>query len=249
MVNYSRIWSHQADFVLLPGDVHVWCAELDWPANNISTLRETLSLDERERADRFRFNADQMRYVIGRAMSRSLLGRYLRIAPECVKFARTNEGKPILAMDVQETPFDFNVSHSGDFVLLALARGRRVGIDIELISRTVGIEAIALRFFSKREYACLTALPTAIRHEAFYCCWTRKEAYLKARGDGLSLALDAFDVTFLPDEMPRLIETRHDAQEISRWTLQDLDFGPNYKAALATEGAHYELKLWNWTNS
>jgi 4'-phosphopantetheinyl transferase len=247
MFDHSRIWGLPgADFVPLPGEVHVWRAKLGWRAN-IAKLRENLSLDERERADRFHFAADRMRYVIGRAMSRSLLSRCLRIAPECVKFALTNAGKPILAMDPQQMSLDFNISHSGDFVLLALARGRKVGIDIELISRTVEIEAIAARLFSKQEYACLRALPTSIRHEAFYSCWTRKEAYLKARGDGLGLALDAFDVTFLPDQMPRLVETRHDTGEKSRWTLQDLDVEPNYKAALAIEGTDYQSKLWDWT--
>jgi 4'-phosphopantetheinyl transferase len=188
-----------------------------------------------------------MRFFLGRALSRSLLGYCLGIPAESVEFAIGNKGKPSLAADFRQTSLNFNISHSGDFVLMALAYRRNVGIDIELVCRTVNTDAIAAQFLSKDEYARLKALPARLRHDAFYSCWTKKEAYLKARGDGLGLALNAFDVAFLPGEMPRLIETRHDPLEAHRWALHELDVGPNYKAALAIEGAgESELTLWDW---
>lgn len=175
-----------------------------------------------------------------------LLGQCLGVPAESLRFELSREGKPSLAAGFRQPPLKFNISHSGNFVLVALAYGREVGIDIELISKAT--DAIAARFFSKAEQAALRALPICLRHEAFYSCWTRKEAYLKARGDGLSLALDSFNLAFLPGETPRLIETLNDQRETRHWTIKDLDMGPNYKAALAIEGISYtNLKLWDWT--
>ena len=209
-------------------------------------MQQTLSSDERERADNFFFTADRKRHVIGRAVSKILLGHGLGIAATEVSFAYNANGKPSLATKLRQSFLHFNVAHSGDFVLVALAYGRDLGIDIEQICTNVDIQNFAAEFFSQRECMSLAALPPGLRLDAFFSCWTRKEAYLKARGDGLSVALDKFDVPFLPEEQPRLVETRHDPTEACRWTLQDLDAGPNYKAALAVEGASLPLKTWDW---
>jgi 4'-phosphopantetheinyl transferase len=129
---------------------------------------------------------------------------------------------------------------------VALAYGRNLGIDIEEIRTDIDADGIAERVFSVGERLSLAALSAGMRHDAFFACWTRKEAYVKARGDGLSLAMDEFDVAFLPGQEPRLVETRHDPAEAHRWTLRDLEVGPNFKAALAVEGGDPRWKFWDW---
>jgi 4'-phosphopantetheinyl transferase len=245
----SRInWQRPGDNYVLPeSEVHVWRARTDGGPETLVKLRQTLSIAECERAGKFYFMPDRTRYVIGRGLSRILLGRCLGIPADHVSFEYGPTGKPKLAKDLQESPLCFNVAHSGDFVLVALAYRYELGVDIELIQREVEVDAITRQFFSSNERARLVAnVPADRKHDAFFTCWTRKEAYLKARGDGLSLPLDSFDVTFLPGEAPRLIETRRDPAEASRWTLQDLDVDPGYKASLACESASLQLRTWDW---
>jgi 4'-phosphopantetheinyl transferase len=249
MVDSSIVWKQaRADYVLGQDQVHVWRANLDQSPACIVTLRGTLSADEQERADQFNFEADRVRFVIGRGVSRSLLGHCLGVPAESIGFEFNDEGKPSLATELGDLSPNFNISHSGDFVLVALAYGRELGVDVERIRRDFDPDAIAERFFSQNERSRLSGLPSQIKYEAFFSCWTKKEAYLKARGAGLSSALDTFDVAFLPGEIPRLIETRGDLDEIHRWTLLELDLGLDYKAALAVEGAdHVELATWDWS--
>jgi 4'-phosphopantetheinyl transferase len=248
MVDSGTLWKRARAHCFLPPDqVHVWRAKLDQSPACMAQLRATLSSDEHERADRFHFEADRMRFVIGRGVVRQLLGHCLGVPAEGVGFEFSGEGKPSLAIRPREASLNFNISHSGDFVLVALTYGRKVGVDAELIRRDFDPDLIAERFFSPSERSRLIVLPNQIKHEAFFSCWTKKEAYLKARGEGLSSGLDTFDVAFLPNEMPRLIETRGDPREIHRWTLWELDLGLDYKAALAVEGAdHVELTMWDW---
>ena len=194
MINSMTFWERPRDKYLLPQDeVHVWRARLDWPAECVARWRQTLSSDEIERADRYYFSADRTRHVIGRALSRILLGHCLRITASSVRFEYRAMGKPRLATDLRQTFLNFNVSHSGDFVLVALAYRRDLGIDIEQIRTNIDVNVIANRFFSVSERLSLAALPAGMRRNAFFACWTRKEAYVKAYGDGLNLALDAFD--------------------------------------------------------
>jgi 4'-phosphopantetheinyl transferase len=245
----SRInWDRPGDNYVLPeGEVHVWRARIDGASESLAKLRQTLSIAECERAGKFYFMPDRTRYVIGRGLCRILLGRCLGIPAERLSFEYGPTGKPKLAKDLQQSRLCFNVAHSGDFVLVALAYRYELGVDIELIQTGVEVDAIAQQFFSANERARLsTNVPADRKHDAFFTCWTRKEAYLKACGDGLSLPLDSFDVTFLPGEAPRLIETRQDPAEASLWTLQDLDVDPGYKAALACESATPQLRTWDW---
>jgi 4'-phosphopantetheinyl transferase len=153
-------------------------------------------------------------------------------------------GKPSLA-GALHPPVQFNVSHSGDLVLIALGRGGALGVDIERMRMDVAAHQIAARFFSARERGDLATVEADMQHAAFFACWTRKEAYLKARGDGLSLPLEQFDVSFLPGDEARLIQTRHDPAEVYRWTLHPLEGGCGYKAALAVEGVNWKLKCWD----
>jgi 4'-phosphopantetheinyl transferase len=248
MTESKTNWQRPGDnYVLHEGEVHVWRARIDGAPESLVKLRQTLSIAECDRAGKFYFMPDRARYVIGRGLCRILLGRCLGIPPERLSFAYGPKGKPKLAEELQQSQLHFNVTHSGDFVLVALAYRYELGVDVELIERDVEVDGIAQQFFSANERASLIAdVPADRKHDAFFTCWTRKEAYLKARGDGLSLPLDSFDVAFLPEEEPRLIETRQDPAEASRWTLQDLDVDPGYKAALACESATPQLRTWDW---
>lgn len=244
----SAQWSPAGAAVALADrDVHVWCAPLDdelsstWPA-----LRLTLSADERERADRFCFERDRRRFTCARAILRSLIARYLEVEPRDVEFRYGAHGKPVLS-GVLEGVLTFNVSHSGEVAVFAIARDIELGVDVELVRDMPDAEDIASRFFSPREVTRLMSLPPLARNAAFFTCWTRKEAYLKALGSGLARPLDVFDVTFAPGDAPRLT-VLWDEQEGDRWAIHDLAPVDGYAAALVTEGAA-TTRCWLWHDS
>jgi 4'-phosphopantetheinyl transferase len=234
------------DYALLEDEVHVWRTDLDMAAVDLAKLRRILSAEELERADRFRFEADQRRAAIGRGYLRLLLGKILDVPANRLRFECEQFGKPKL-IPMDGLPLQFNVSHSGGLVLIAIAVGRAVGIDVERIRTDLDFDGVAARFFSANECKMLASLAGPRRYEAFFTCWTRKEAYLKAKGVGLSAPLDQFDVSFLPDEEPRLLATRHDPGEVARWRLQSLSLSADYVAALAAQGSNWKLKCWDWS--
>src|SRR5882757_670692 len=240
------IWGgFNGSYVLPEDEVHVWRTTLDMVPSGFETLRQILSSDERERASRFHLDADQRRGVIGRGYLRLLLGRILDLPANKLQFEYDEFGKPSLIPD-QGLPLQFNVSHSGDLILIAIAIGRAVGVDVERIRTDLDPDSIAARFFSAGERKILASLAGPARYQAFFTCWTRKEAYLKARGVGLSLPLDQFDVSFLPNEVPRLLATRPDPAEAGRWRLEALDVAAGYEAALVAPASAWKLKCWNW---
>jgi 4'-phosphopantetheinyl transferase len=224
-------------------EVHVWRATLAWPEAAADRLKQCLSADERDRMDRFRFERDRRRYLIGRGLLRSLLGRYLVLAPQDLRFENTAAGKPHLTAG--QGQLQFNLAHSGEYVLIAITDGRAVGIDVEEISDDFDAGEVAAHFFSSHEQRELETLTGRARIEAFFECWTRKEAYLKARGDGLLSLLDQFDVSLRPGEPARLIATRPDPGEARRWQLSGLDVADGYKGALAVEGQGSTLRFWD----
>jgi 4'-phosphopantetheinyl transferase len=230
----------------LSGDeVHVWLASLDLEASRVKSLWRTLSADERERGLRFHFQRDREHFIVARGLLRVILGRYLNMKPSQIRFSYNRYGKPFLAGEGGGA-LRFNVSHSHRLALYAMTSGREIGIDLEHIRRVLDINEIAERFFSPREVAMLLALPEPLWSEAFFNCWTRKEAYIKAKGEGLSLPLDQFDVSLAPGEPAALLYTSDDSQEASRWSLQELAPSPGYVAALVVEGHDWQLKCWQW---
>ena len=233
------------DYALPDHEVHVWRAGLAWSSDCMRRLTDTLSPDEQEKADHFHFDIDRRRQIVARGLLRRLLARVLRTTADRLRFDYSATGKPRLAGDPAEAKLEFNVSHSGGLVLIAVTVGRAVGIDVERIRADMAVDRIAAEFFSPRECAALAALPPHLQCDGFFACWTRKEAYIKARGDGLSLPLHQFDVSILPGQPARLLETRPDPAEARRWGLQDLYVGPGYKAALAAEGEGWQLKTWD----
>ena len=236
------------DLALEYDEVHVWRAAADPAASAREGLRQTLAMSERARADRFAFRRDRDRFIARRGRLRAILGRYLAVDPGRLQFNDGSGGKPALAPEFGGMRLRFNVSSSGGLVLYAVARGREIGVDLEAIQPAVAQERIPEHFFSPREVEVLRALPVAAQADAFFACWTRKEAYVKAVGEGLALPLDGFDVSLIPGEPAALLRTAGDAQEASRWSLRALAPGQGYAAALAVEGHAWRLKRLQWTD-
>ena len=231
-----------ASLDLASHQVDVWRIFLDLPIASITSIESYLSADEAQRAMRFHFPEDRNRYIIAHGCLRDILARYLRREPHQLSFSRGEYGKPAL---VNNEGIDFNLTHSVDLALIAVARGRKVGVDVERI-RQMEFESIALRYFSRREVSELLALPPEQRENAFFNGWTRKEAYIKAQGLGLSLPLDSFDVSLAPNESALFRETRPDPREATLWRLESLEVDAQYAAAVAVEGQGLEFRLWDW---
>ena len=239
------VW-HQPppNLVLRADEVHVWSASLEQPPDRLQRLRGTLAPDECERALRFHFARDRQHFIIARGVLRDILSRYLKLAPDSLRFKYTSYGKPYLADDCGGEWLRFNVSHSGGLALYAISRQRELGVDIEQIRTDIEYSQIAANFFSEREVAALHALPPYLQLEAFFLCWTRKEAYIKGIGEGLSLPLRSFDVSLAPGAPASLLAVRGDAQEAARWTLCALEPGQSYRAALVAEGCDWQMRCW-----
>jgi len=236
------------DLTLGEGEVHVWRAASDATRVGLEDWRRTLSLSEQVTAERFSFRRDRDRFIIRRGRLRAILGRYLATDSSRLQFNYGGGGKPALAPPYRDTQLRFNVSRSDGLVLYAITRGREVGVDLEQIQPAIAQERIPEHFFSAREVAALRALPAGEQVEAFFACWTRKEAYVKARGEGLALRLDWFDVSLAPGEPAALLRTVGDAEEAFRWSLHALAPARGYAAALAVEEPAGTLKCWHWTD-
>lgn len=221
--------------------IDIWCWDLDRSPTELSALRPLLSEDENVRAARFVFDRDRHRFIVGRAVLRRILGRYLAKDPAGLQFSYNGFGKPWLTGD-RAWSLHFNLSHAGGVAALAVSHLHEIGIDIE--ERKPLKEDIARRFFSTAEYSELRELSGRNYVEAFYRCWTRKEAFVKAYGEGLSLDLASFDVTLLKGEAPRLLRLAGDAEAPSQWRMANVSAGPNLAGAVAacTGGAEISLR-------
>lgn len=222
--------------------VHIWRLSLDLSTDSVKSIESTLSADELERVVRFHFQVDKNRFIVAHGILRTLLGRYLHCDPTELTFSLNQYGKPSLV----NSTLEFNLSHSGNFALIAVTQGRKVGVDVERIRQGISSHVIAQQYFSKSEVAELQSLPLEQREAAFFTCWTRKEAYIKAQGLGLSLPLESFDVSLSPNEPAKLRAVRPDSQEAARWTLLSLDVDPNYAGALAVEGTALDFRLFSY---
>lgn len=232
---------------LATGAVHVWRASLGLADSHIDAMAELLSVDEQHRAGRFHFERDRRLFIAARGILRLLLGRYLSRPPHGLRFWYGPQGKPALAPECGGDELQFNLSHSHGLALFVLARGRGVGVDLEWIRPDLATEQIAAQFFAPREVLMLREVPVERRVEAFFNCWTRKEAYIKATGEGFSLPLGGFVVSLAPGEPAALLETVADAGEASRWCLRSLAPGPGYVGALAVAGDRPEVACWHWS--
>ena len=222
------------DFLLAENVVHVWRGELT------SASLEVLSPDERDKAAQFHFDKDCNRYIAARAILRQLIGRYEDVPPASIQFTYNAYGKPGL----DGSSLRFNASHSADLALFAFARNRNVGVDIERIRPDFASWEIASQFFCQDEIAALRALPPEAQTAAFFACWTRKEAFIKAHGSGLSLPLHKFAVSVAGPA--RLLRTDFDPPAAQHWTLHDLLVAEGFAAAVALEGEPGSIECWQW---
>lgn len=229
-------WSPPEGLELGVNEIHVWRASLDSDESHLHGLEQTLSEDERERAGRFYFRKDRESFIARRGLLRTLLGRYLGTDASGLQFCYGTHGKPALASEHSTPRLCFNVSYSHGLALLAFARGRNLGVDVEQVRPHLADENVIEQFFSPREIAALRALPGYIQPDAFFCCWTRKEAYLKARGKGLALRLNLFDVPVHSVRHASLVDSIESYDGASRWSIWHLTPALGYIGALAAEG-------------
>jgi 4'-phosphopantetheinyl transferase len=234
--------------ILCNNEVHVWRANLDQAAQQRQDWLGLLTPDERERATRYFFARDRDGFIAGRGILRSLLGRYLETEPSSLRFAYNSYGKPALAMDVRRNRLRFNVSHSAGLVLFAFSLDQEVGVDVEKIRTEISEELITELLFSKREIATLRAHPLDTRVRAFFKLWTFKEAYIKARGEGLSLPLNQFEVLLTLGSPVIEQNVQREKKEDYHWTIRELALNADFAGAVAVEGNDWQLRCWQWRN-
>lgn len=228
-------------------EVHVWRVSLDLARVEIGSLLGILSADELERAGRFHFERDQKRFIVAHGILRQILGKYLGKNPHELRFEYTSHGKPELATEPGYDTLSFNLSHSGAFALYAVTRGRKIGIDIEQVRDDVTIGEIARRFFSQSEISSLERIPKEKRTEVFFQYWTRKEAFIKATGEGVSFPMEQCDVSLLNGNVLSPIILLNDNRESSGWYVQDLFPCAGYAAAIAVEGSEWYLSCLHYS--
>ena len=234
------------DISLARGELHAWFVRLEDVRRHVDSLVKILTPNEIARADRFFFENDRIEYILARGLLRHIVSRYVGFAPDQLRFGYNSHGKPALEDEWRGDQLEFNLSHARGWVVYALTKARCVGVDLEYTDRSIEIDQIAERFFSPYEASLFQQLPGQEKKRAFFSCWTRKEAYVKARGEGLSLDLRGFDVTIAPDQPALLLRVAGDPSEARRWSLTDLPAPAGYAAALAMEGRIDEIQLWQW---
>jgi 4'-phosphopantetheinyl transferase len=218
------------------GEVHIRLATLDLDDGERAEYEQCLTPDERDRANRYLNRTIRDRFVAGRGFLRSTLSRYLDIPPKTIVLALEEQGKPFLADAALNDRLRFNLSHTGGEAILAVTGHCRVGVDLERVRDNLAYREIARRFFSRREQEELFALPPSEHLDAFFRCWTRKEAYIKGCGTGFTQPADGFAVSLSPGEPPALLEHLTSPGDPVRWRLADLRVPDGFRAALALEG-------------
>jgi 4'-phosphopantetheinyl transferase len=227
--------------VLGDRSIHVWVFPIRASDSVLAQFEAVLSQDELARAARFRFEYLKRSFVITRGAQRHLLGHYLKIAPADIQFMYGAKGKPGIS---GTSNIRFNLSHSGDFAVLAVTLDCDLGIDIEKTCSLPDLASIAERHFSREEISELMSLPPDQRELAFFTCWTRKEAFIKALGDGLSMPLDSFRVTLLPGVPPRMVYVAGEARAAEGWNIVNIETSnPQYAAALAYHDAPRPVRV------
>jgi 4'-phosphopantetheinyl transferase len=229
-------------FTLAPGEIHVWRANLDCQPASLRDLETTLAPAEQARADRFRFPQDRNAFIATRGILRELLGKYVSRAPAELVFDYADRGKPSLRTAPNQS-IQFNVSRSHDLALLAFAAGHSLGIDVELVRPDFAATEIAQRYFSPQEIDELKSLPPQSLAKGFFLCWTRKEAYVKAKGEGMQIPLNSFRVSLTPGQPARLEST-----DGARWSLHTVTPGPRYVGALVAEGKDPRIVYLDWNS-
>ncbi len=236
-----------ATYRATPGEVHVWCVALEVPPEATAALNETLGEGERLRSARRHSARERQRFIVAHGALRELLGGYLGVEPGAVRFVHNAFGKPALS-PAFGSRLRFNLSHSAGLALIAVAVDADVGIDVECVRWHRDYDEIARHFFSAAELAQLEALEGDLRARAFFACWTKKEAYVKACGEGLTTPLASFSVP-LATVAGALPDGSSDGTAVGRWALYALHPAPGYVGALAIRGAGWRLTQRTWQMS
>ena len=241
--NSISMWtSSLPSFDLDSGDIHLYLAHLQISPHLESNIMSFLSADEITRSKSFRFLKDRSAYIAARGYLRMLLAKYIDKSPREISLSYTAEGKPFIS---PSKGIHFNLSHSGNRAVLGFSKEGPIGVDIELVKREVNIDLVARHSFSMVEQQKLFSLPSEQQREAFFTCWTRKEAFIKAKGEGMSIPLDEFEVSLVPGEKPELRHAEWDPEEPSRWTFNDLPRIEGYIGAWACGGEIQHIHTYN----
>lgn len=241
-------WAESPARPLRRGEIHVWSSDLDLDDEEVRRLGDSLSMAEKARASRFRFDRDRRRYIAGRATLRAILSTYIGARPESVEIVTDDHGKPALGRADRDGagPLRFNVTHSERLALYAVTAESEIGIDVEQVQPLPDADSIAEGYFSPVERAELRRLAEAEKPAGFYRCWTRKEAYLKAIGLGLAAPLDAFAVTLTATAPARFLHIEGDERTAARWALHSLEPAAGYQGALAIEAPGMAVHTARW---
>jgi 4'-phosphopantetheinyl transferase len=242
-MNKQPAVTNPACLALSENEVHIWSADLDRPT---AQFYGWLSGSETQKAGRLYFERDRNRYIVCHGLLREILGNYLGMEPGDIEFVYSKNNKPALSGKCDKKKLRFSISHSEGMALYALTVGREIGVDVEYVRDIPEMEKLAERFFSPRESEVLKILSGGRKKEAFFNCWTRKEAFIKATGDGLSYPLGKFEVSLVPDVPARLINIAGDAGAAARWSIKDLKPAAGYAAALAVPGRTGNIACRPW---
>ncbi|MCH7970061.1 MAG: 4'-phosphopantetheinyl transferase superfamily protein [Chloroflexi bacterium] len=239
------IWKQPPEKISLrEKTVDIWLIPLLADPDLLPQCRSLLSADEKTRASRFLKEEHRQRFILGRGRLRQILSHYLGAQPAELRFQYSSHGKPSLAGLGDSKRLRFNLSHSKHLAVAAVVRESRIGIDVEYMRSNVDFLKLASRFFAKNEAAALRRATADHKKEMFFRIWTRKEAYIKAHGMGLSLPLDQFEVSTGPEEPPELLQTHYEPGDRNRWSLTEIETWVGYKCALACEGPARPLRFW-----
>ncbi len=241
--SWKKTWQKTPDTLSLSKDhIDIWLCDLKQLSGDINIIYSILSEDERERADKLKVEDKKQQYIITRGALRQRLGLLTNIEPKDFVFEYLEHGKPVLANNHQCADITFNVSHSNDLALIAIAQEQTIGIDIEKINHESDHQALMTRFFSKAEQAEFQTMPDTNKARAFCACWTRKEAFIKAVGDGVSYGLDKFDVAVDPENQTPDINLHKPSEE--RWSAINLPINDEYMASLVGDRDSLSVRCW-----
>ncbi|HWD94265.1 MAG TPA: 4'-phosphopantetheinyl transferase superfamily protein [Verrucomicrobiae bacterium] len=229
---------------LADNEVHVWATTLAVPARVLEEFAAILSPDEIDRAHKFKFEKHRNRYIAGRGALRKILGKYLRGDAAAARFVYSANGKPALAGDFAGAGLHFNLAHTEDLALVAVTRIGVVGVDVECVRPVKEMDALVARFFSPRENEAFQKVADEIKPAAFFNLWTRKEALLKATGEGITRSLSLVEVSFLPGEPARLEAIAGDAEKAAQWSLRELTPAAGFTGAVAIQARSIDVQCW-----
>jgi 4'-phosphopantetheinyl transferase len=247
-VNTNTGWCEQSEIPPLGQfEIHVWMVKLAWPDGVADRLKNYLTDEETNQAARFHFAHDQRRFVIRRAILRRLLASYLGKRADAIGLLSGLNGKPFVSGQDVPGGICFNCSHSADRGLIVITRGRGLGADLEQHRHLNDAEDLAKAFFSNSEIKELNDLPQSLKMVGFFNCWTRKEAFVKAVGLGLSFPLNRFSVSLTPGQPATLLDVAEDHEAMKKWTMASLDVGVDYSAALVFEGRNVKFHYFEWS--